>query len=169
MKDENQQRDQLTTLVARHVFGFNLLIGFILFLIAEVIIAILYGSEYYESAIALHFLIPGVVLTGMSRVLANDIAGRGKPEINTVHSAIALTFNIILNLLLIPQMGVRGAALASTISYASIAIMKVLAFTQLSGTLWYQVFVFTKDDIQLWHKVLIISKTRILNFLNLAP
>lgn len=162
MENEDQQRNQLTMLVARHIFAFNLFIGFALFLIAEVLINILYGSEYKESVVALRFLIPGIVFMGMSKVLANDIAGRGSPGINTIHSVIALALNIIFNLLLIPKMGVKGAALASTISYTSIAAMKVFTFTRLFGVKWYQVFVFTKDDLRGWRKLLGILKTRVL-------
>ncbi len=158
MKNEDQQRNELTTLVARHVFWFNVLVGLILFFMANLFITILYGSEYLESAIALRFLIPGITFTGMSRVLANDIAGRGKPEINTFHSAIALVLNILVNFLLIPKMGVSGAALASTISYSSLTLLKVFAFSRLSNTNWYQVFWFTKTDIAGWKKLIRMAR-----------
>lgn len=163
LENEEIQRNRLTTMLARHIFGFNLFIGLLLFLLAEFFVTVLYGSEYYESAIALRFLIPGVVLTGMSRVLANDIAGRGRPGINTIHSIIALILNVALNLLLIPRMQASGAALASTISYSSIAVMKVFAFTQLSGAKWYQILVFTKDDLLGWRKLFGILKKRVIS------
>ncbi|MGP8329820.1 MAG: flippase [Methanosarcinaceae archaeon] len=158
MKDEDQQRNQLTTLVARHIFWFNMLVGLVLFFTADFFITLLYGYEYRESAIALRFLIPGITFTGMSRVLANDIAGRGRPDINTIHSVIALIINIISNFLLIPKMGASGAALASTISYTSLALLKVLAFSHLFSAKWHQVFFFTKDDFASWKKLINMAR-----------
>lgn len=160
MEGGDQKRNQLTTLVARHTLGVTLLIGLALFLIAEILVKVLYGIEYQQSVIALRFLIPGVILTGMSRVLANDIAGRGKPEINTIHSAIALVLNIILNLIFISRMGAVGAALASSISYSSIAVMKIFAFSRVSGEKWYRALVFTKEDFAMWNKLFVNMKKK---------
>jgi len=63
-------------------------------------------------------LLPGVVLLGASKVLTNEIAGRGYPHYNSVNSGIVLVLTIILDLLLIPRYGISGAALASAVAYS---------------------------------------------------
>jgi len=62
-------------------------------------------------------LLPGVVLLGSAKILTNDIAGRGYPHYNSITAGLSLVVTIILNFILIPMMGVVGAALASTLSY----------------------------------------------------
>lgn len=48
------------------------------------------------------------------RILANDLYGRGKPELNIYVSLVSVMLNIILNILWIPKFGIAGAASATS-------------------------------------------------------
>ena len=95
-------------------------------------------------------LIPGIVMDGVSKVLANDIAGRGKPEINMLVALTASIINVIANLILVPQLNLVGSAIASSISYSVLALMLIFTFCRLSGTAWWRLFVMTGEDVRLW-------------------
>ena len=82
----------------------------------------------------------------MSRVLANDIAARGRPELNMYTSFIVITVNVIGNLLLIPKFGLPGAALATTIAYTLNCSFRILVYSILSKKPWYGVFLFNSYD-----------------------
>jgi O-antigen/teichoic acid export membrane protein len=90
-------------------------IGLALF--GKLVIRIVFSSTFLDAYMPLIVLLPGVVLLGAGKVLANDIAGRGYPHYNSITSGLSLVITIILDLVLIPPMGVVGAALASTASY----------------------------------------------------
>jgi O-antigen/teichoic acid export membrane protein len=73
-------------------------------------------------------LLPGVVALSQSKVVSSYVTGLGMTGwISTVNVG-ALVLNVAMNLLLIPRVGILGAAAASLISYTATAIaISVLA------------------------------------------
>lgn len=92
-------------------------------ILAPWIINLLFGEEFIPSASVLLYLIPGVLLLTIFKVLNMDLAGRGKPWIAMKAMVPSLIINVILNVLWIPTYGANGAAVASTISYTAAAII----------------------------------------------
>lgn len=77
-------------------------------------------------------LMPGIVALSISKVLAGYIGGLGLPLSVAWASGANLVINIVANLLLIPPLGIIGAALASLISYTAHAAMLVIVAARLS-------------------------------------
>lgn len=103
-----------------------LLIGFgslILFLFSELIIVGMFGEAFRGSINVLNYLLPGVVLLTIFKVMNTDLAGKGKPWVALKGMLPGLLINIVLNVLWIPQYGANGAALASTVSYSIAALL----------------------------------------------
>lgn len=90
----------------------------VLIVIGRPLLRLLFSEAFVPSYGALVALLPGVVLLGGAKILANDIAGRGYPHLNSIGSGLALAFTIVLDLVLIPRHGIVGAAAASSIAYA---------------------------------------------------
>lgn len=160
--DKQDKRRILTTLVAKNVFWFSIFLSIIVFFTAKWLIVKLYGIEFQEAAICLQWLLPGIILIGINRVIANDIAGRGKPELNSYQSAIALIINVVANIILIPKLQYVGAAIASTISYTSLTVMKIIVYCRLSGAKWYELWLFNPEDIALWQRLFKILNRRLI-------
>jgi Na+-driven multidrug efflux pump len=78
-------------------------------------------------------LLPGTVALGLSKVLSGYISGLGRPEPVGVIAITALGVNLLINLVLIPRLGIAGAALASMISYCLHALLTVMLASRLSG------------------------------------
>ena len=81
-----------------------------------------------DSIIPFLYLIPGVVLLSYARILSHFFAGIGRPEINTYVASFTTLLNISLNIYLVPKFGVKGAAIATSITYASNMIIKSTIF-----------------------------------------
>jgi O-antigen/teichoic acid export membrane protein len=150
LESAKDKRDLLTPLVTRHVLLFTLLMSGALGLFSNWIISILYGQEFMESATALRWLLPGIIVVSINRLLANDISGRGYPLINLWQSLIAFGANMVANYFLIPRYGAAGAAMSSSISYSLLAVLKTITYTRLSGVAWYKVWLPIRDDINGW-------------------
>ncbi|WP_430466745.1 polysaccharide biosynthesis C-terminal domain-containing protein [Winogradskyella ouciana] len=99
----------------------------VLFLLSEFIIVLMFGEAFINSVLVLNTLLPGVVLLTIFKVINMDLSGKGKPWVSLKAMVPALIINIILNIILIPEYGASGAAMASTISY-SIAALLFIAF-----------------------------------------
>lgn len=78
-------------------------------------------------------LLPGVVSLSLVKVLTGYLLGRGHPRPTVVASVTSLVVNLGLNLVLIPTVGITGAAFASLVSYTLNAAMLLRASRELSG------------------------------------
>ena len=102
------------------IVGFGCLV---LVILAHYIILIMYGVEFLNSVEVLRWLMPGVLLLTIFKVLNMDLAGKGKPWVSMKAMIPALLLNIGLNFILIPSFGANGAALSSTISYTVASLL----------------------------------------------
>ena len=102
---------------------FITLSSIVLGILAPWVIKLLFGDEFIPSAPVLVYLIPGVLLLTIFKVLNMDLAGRGKPWLSMKAMVPALVGNIVLNIFWVPEFGAKGAAVASTLSYSLAAIL----------------------------------------------
>jgi len=93
------------------------------------------------------------------RVLGTDLAGRGKPMLNTYITGFSVVLNIILNILMIPRFGILGAALATAISYSTAFIIMVFVYNKVSGNKLKDLFFFKKSDIGFYRSFLLNIRT----------
>lgn len=95
----------------------------ILVLFSELIIVGMYGEAFRGSITVLNYLMPGVLILTIYKVMNMDLAGKGKPWISMKAMLPTLILNIILNILFVPKYGANGSAISSTISYALAGIL----------------------------------------------
>lgn len=91
-------------------------------------IEIVYSPAFASAYGPMLALLPGVVLLGGGKVLTNEIAGRGFPQYNSIASGVSLVLTVGLDLLLIPRLGVLGAAIASSIAYVAIFMLALVFY-----------------------------------------
>lgn len=100
-------------------------------LIAEWAITILYGHAFQASAIPFMWLMPGVFIWSIESIARRLLICDGY-RTEVVYAWFAsLVVNIALNFLLIPQMGIKGAALASSISLSFLGVATILLIWKL--------------------------------------
>lgn len=133
---DERRRKEFTPLVARTVFWGTVPIASLLFFSIRYIIVFLYSDEFLRAVRPLQIFLPGIVALSVWRLLANDLAGRGRPMLNTYITGVAVVVNLALNILLIPLYGIEGAAWASTASYSAALIIVLAVYCRLSGNSW---------------------------------
>jgi O-antigen/teichoic acid export membrane protein len=143
------KRHRLTPLVARWVLLVTLPAALAMGLLSRPFIRSLFGVEYFAAADALIILLPGVVAGSVARILASDIAARGRPILNMYTAIAVVVTNVLGNVILIPSMGLRGAALATTLAYLLNAFIKLYLYTRLSGNHWSASVLPNRRDLQM--------------------
>ena len=88
--------------------------------------------DFRGSLPAFLVLLPGIVALTVAKVLASYVGGLGIPLRVALASGTALAVNIVVNVLLIPRLGIIGAAIASLVSYLLNASLLVLIASRLS-------------------------------------
>ena len=107
----------------------------------SLLLPVLYGAEFSDSTGLLLILLPGVYLIGLESVLVQHFNALGLPRAIPVFWVITLALNLVLVFTLVPRYGARGAAIASTISYAAIFGLVALYFHTSTGRSFSEVFV----------------------------
>lgn len=102
-------------------------------LVGWVAVPLLYGAAFVAAVGALYWLLPGVAFFAVANVLGSYIAGVGKPQLNMLVAAIGLVITVVGDLVLIPRLGIAGAAIASSVSYVATTIAIIVVFVRLSG------------------------------------
>jgi len=138
MANNETARRAFTPLMARIVLWITLAAAGLLAAIAQPLIQLLFGSEFVGAVAALLVLLPGIVLLSLGRVVANDFAARGWVGINMVLAALVLLINTSANLVLIPQFGFVGAAIATTLAYTFNVTLFLLLQWRLIGVPWWE-------------------------------
>lgn len=81
------------------------------------LIPVVYGLPYIRATQATIILLPGVLLACIPKIASPWFYAEGKPHIHLRITLLTFIVNLVANLILIPLMGINGAALATTIAY----------------------------------------------------
>jgi O-antigen/teichoic acid export membrane protein len=140
-----------TCLVVRRVLALASAGGIILAVSCVWIVPRIFGSKFQESLPVIWWILPGTVAFASGKVMAADLAARKKVGYNSVSAMLALALTIALDMVLIPRMGINGAALTSSAAYL---FNTALLAVKLKGTLsvtWRSLFVSSPSDFSfLW-------------------
>jgi len=92
-------------------------LAFIMFSFTDLIINVLFGKSYILATNTMKILSIGMLFLALHRVNVNFFSGIGKPQLHSKIVYSAAVFNLIANLILIPILGIIGAAITTTVSY----------------------------------------------------
>jgi O-antigen/teichoic acid export membrane protein len=145
------ERDAKTSSDALRHHG---VIAFVLMLVnavfAPLVLLYGYGSAFRPALIPLFILLPGMWFMGTGSLVVGDLRGRGRPGLaSTVKGGVALV-TIGLDLALIPQFGILGAAVASTLAYTTFGIVSLVVLSRISGVSVRRLVVPTREDFALY-------------------
>jgi O-antigen/teichoic acid export membrane protein len=118
-----------------------------LWLLAPTLVELVYGAPFRDAGAALQLMLPGVVAYSIVAVLTHPLIAWGAPGRVTAVLAAGLLVNLGANLLLIPQLGMNGAALASSVSYISTALLILLLYRRVSGHGLGQALLIRRSDV----------------------
>ncbi len=98
------------------LLAFVIPICLVLIMFNKEIIYLLSSSDYYNSSQLIIILSLGMMFKPVGRVLGLTLDAIGKPQVNFKMLIISVLLNLSLNFILIPRLGLAGAAIATTSS-----------------------------------------------------
>lgn len=98
-------------------------------------VLVLFGSEYYAAENVLRVLAVGFLLNSSVGPANRIYESLGITQYNFMISVVLAVSNFVLNLLLIPELGVMGAAIASTASFTLLFLIHMFLSLKLLGKL----------------------------------
>lgn len=102
-------------------------------LAGPVIVRVLFGTQYLAAILPMEVMLPGIVTMSLYHILSRNFTSRNKQQVNLLSALTALSVNAGLNWILIPRMGITGAAISTCVSYSLAAFVLLAVFVRESG------------------------------------
>lgn len=142
----DSDKNRATLIVCRMTFALTLITCVIVGVFAESIITLFFGMEYVSSVPSFLLLLPAIAFVSVALILGSHLQGKGKFHHNAIASTLGLVVNVGSNLVLIPWLGVTGAAIGSIIGYTGTLIIMILYFQSGSPFALRDMFIPRRED-----------------------
>ena len=103
----------------------------------------LFSDAFGQVKLIILLMSPGLLFASAQLIFANYFMGTGKPKYNLYASLVGLAVTIPITLLLIPRMGIQGAAISFSCTYFAIIIYQWFVFKRLTTV---KELLLTKED-----------------------
>ncbi len=115
----------------------------------------LFSGEFGDIRTVIWLMAPGIVFFSAHTILANYFSGTGRPKYNLYASLIGLSITLLSAFVLIPKMGIQGAAITTSLTYLALFVYQWMVFHRLTGSRLRQL-VPDKEDLS-WMKTTLKS------------
>ena len=124
------------------VTAFSLLVA----VFRKPLILLFFGRPFLPSERALLILLPGFMAFVVWKILSYSLMAQGHPLKYSWTAALAFLTMVVLDLGLIPRMGIEGAALASTVTYVLATMAAVVIYRRLTPCSLRELLIPRKSD-----------------------
>ena len=128
-------------------FAFILMCFFGFIVLGKFLITLMYGKEFVDAYAVIVLLIVGALSMSIYKIIGIILVSQGKRVVNFVSLAISASVNVVLNYLMIPKIGMMGAAIASIASYTICAIILLFYFRREFSFTFKELFIPSKYTI----------------------
>lgn len=123
----------VTLKVLTVVMGLTSLGGLGLLVLGRPLINWCFSEAFAESYLVVVLLLPGILALSYAKILVSHLVGRGQSWAITAGAAAGFPLTLGFNLVFIPHFGIKGAALASSLSYTASSLVTAWIFMRYSG------------------------------------
>ena len=94
----------------------------------------IFSGEFSDIHTVILLIAPGIVFFSAHTILANYFSGTGKPKYNLYASLIGLSVTLVSAFVLIPLLGIHGAAITTTLTYTALFVYQWIVFHRHTGS-----------------------------------
>ena len=94
----------------------------------------IFSGEFTDIRPVILLMAPGIVFFSAHNILANYFSGTGKPKYNLYASLIGLSVTLVSAFVLIPLLGIRGAAITTSLTYMALFVYQWVVFHKQTGS-----------------------------------
>lgn len=129
--DRTEEISDMASTITRYTLLMTGGLAVILAVVGEIFLPLYFGTEFSASYLPMLLLLPGVVGFAVSRPIYAIGQGHGNMRGLVIATGAAAAINLIGNVLLIPPFGMYGAAVATSLGYASMVLFHIFTARQL--------------------------------------
>lgn len=122
-KKDSRRMTEALRLIQKYSFVIILPAALVAISSSKLLIETFFGAEYVSGTLSLQILIIGMLFYVVAGINNHIISAIGQPKTVAKIIILAMIFNFILNIIIIPIWGIEGAALTTTFSYLMVLIL----------------------------------------------
>lgn len=145
---KKEEAYRFVAFVCRNTIFITLIITVIIGFLSGILVKFIFGSRFIASILPLQILLPGIIFLALNRIICVGFSGTGRPELGTLTVVFSFIMTLVLDLLLIPKSGIKGASLASTVSYFTSALAGLIIFHKISHLPFADIILFKISDLK---------------------
>ena len=145
----NGKEDDEVSKVSRICFASTLLLSLLIIVFGQPVINILYGSEFHGAYGIVVITAVGAIFVSFFKLIAQYNIINKKQYLNVILLSLAIVTDVIGNLILIPIMGINGAAIATCLGNLICGIVFIIYFCRKTNTSPRRMFFLQKNDLDL--------------------
>ncbi len=161
--NDNDEKENIIIMrrVALIFFILMIILTIVFFTIGKQVITLVYDIEFIRAYGVFIALLPAVFFLSFGSIINTFFWSKGFPIMTIIFPVIALAINIGMNIILIPSIGIIGAAIATSISYGVWLILLLIYFFNTRFVNNPRNLLWQKNDFQyLFNELKIISFRR---------
>lgn len=127
---EIDRSEALLAQTLRLTIYFNVLLLVPLWLAAPLMLRTLFGASFVPATSAFRWLLVAAVVWSASSIVIRGLQGFGHPGLTTIARFLSAIVTAVVLLVLLPRMGITGAAIASLVGYSVMLAVALFALIQ---------------------------------------
>ena len=136
-----------TTWGIKAVFYGSVISSSLLFLFSYLLVDKIYGVEFIDSIKCLGILLLGIVPFTPASVISSYLIGIDRFKINLFAVIFSLGLTLIFDFILIPEFGIMGASIATSIAYITLISILMKFFLKITDQNLLSLLTIKKDEI----------------------
>ena len=138
-----------TNQITRVSFAIILIFSVLIALLGKTFIIFWFGPAFAPAGAALLWLLPGISIFSIASILASYLAGVGLIEKNIYASIVSGIVTVILDIYLIPRIGINGASIATSLSYIVGTLMTIWFYKRYTQARLLDIIILKRSDLAL--------------------
>ena len=160
LKNEQEKLTENDLLsVTRLSFYLHLVLALFLIIVAYIIYSFFLPSEYFNGFYSLLIMLPGYLLFIMTTFLAAYFSANRLLKINLSGSILCCALILLFDILLIPTLSYKGAAIANLLAYSITTIYFIYRSISVLKIKFIDLFALRKTDFNLYSTRILKSDT----------
>lgn len=128
----------LTVKYGKISFLLTLLLMIPLLIMPPAFYQFVFGNEFGDLTNLLYLLMPGILSFAIALMYSNYFAGIGMNTVNLIGSLCGLVITILAGILIVPALGMKGAAITASFSFIGTSVYLCYRFVAHSNIPWLQ-------------------------------
>lgn len=137
---------ELVAQACRVVLAVTFILGILIMVASIYLVPLVFGKDFSPILPLMWIIFPGIVLQSICKILYHFFQGTNRPMTVSLIFFVSLVIMIAVDILLIPIIGIKGAAIGTLIAALLESGMFSVAFIRETKLRWYDLFVLNSSD-----------------------